>query len=124
MAKLDNTHVTLETANETYKLVYNGKALRRVSQNFGGYQEALRQVAQLNYDTIRFLIVTGADLEKKAARELDDEIIETGLSDVADAVAKYVTLLFTGKHPDYDDLGDEAEDEQGNGKSRGASTSS
>ncbi|MDZ7711709.1 MAG: hypothetical protein U5L06_00650 [Rhodovibrio sp.] len=102
-SKLDKSHVVIETKNETYKLAYNVKAIRAVSREFGGLRAALDQVHTMNFDAIRSLIVTGASLEKKDARELDDEIAATGLVELVDGVTKYAMLLFTGKHPDYED---------------------
>jgi len=102
-SKLDHSHVVLETANETYKLAYNIKAVRAVSRQFGGLRQCLEQVQNLNFDAIRTLVVTGADLDKKQARELDDEILATGLVELVEPCAKYAQLLFTGAHPDSDD---------------------
>jgi hypothetical protein len=120
-SKLDHSHVVLETANETYKLAYNAKSVKAVNRRFGNIREALNQVASFNYDAILFVVATGANVEgKKAERELEDEIIETGLTEVLGPVQKYCTLLLTGRHPDLDDPADDDEPEpQPKGKSGG-----
>lgn len=111
-SKLDHSHVVLETAHETYKLAYNAKAVKAVNRRFGNIREALNQVASFNYDAIQFVVAAGANVEgKKAERELEDEIIETGLTEVLGPVQKYCSLLLTGRHPDLDDPGDDEEDE-------------
>lgn len=116
-SQLDRSHVVLETENAEYKLVYNIKTVRAVSRQFGGLRHALEQIQNLNFDAIRTLIVTGADLDKKAAKELDDEIVATGLVEMVDPCVKYAQLLFTGTHPDFDSTDeDDGGRQQGNGK--------
>jgi hypothetical protein len=116
-SKLDHSHVVLETANETYKLAYNAKSVKAVNRRFGNIREALNQVASFNYDAILFVVATGANVEgKKAERELEDEIIETGLTEVLGPVQKYCTLLLTGRHPDLDDPVDDDDEPAPKGK--------
>jgi len=116
-SKLDHSHVVLETTNETYKLAYNAKSVKAVNRRFGNIREALNQVASFNYDAILFVVATGANVEgKKAERELEDEVIETGLTEVLGPVQKYCTLLLTGRHPDLDDPGDDDDEPAPKGK--------
>jgi len=117
-SKLDHSHVVMETANEEYKLVYNAKSVKAINRRFGNIREALNQVASFNFDAIQFIASSGANIEdKKALRELEDEIVETGLSEVIGPVQKYCTLLLTGRHPDLDDPAeDEPEPAKGKGK--------
>jgi len=116
-SKLDHSHVVLETANETYKLAYNAKSVKAVNRRFGNIREALNQVASFNYDAILFVVATGANVEgKKAERELEDEVIETGLTEVLGPVQKYCTLLLTGRHPDLDDPSDDDDEPAPKGK--------
>ena len=116
-SKLDHSHVVMETANEEYKLAYNAKSVKAINRRFGNIREALNQVASFNFDAIQYIAETGAGLDdKKARRELEDEIIETGLTEVAGPVQKYCSLLLTGRHPDMDEPD---EDEPEPAKSKG-----
>jgi len=113
MSQLDRSHVTLQTANETYKLAYNIKAIRQISREFGGVRTAVDRVQRFDFDAMRYVIVEGASLDKGQAKALDKEIEATGLVELVEPVVRYLTLLFTGRHPDFDDTDGASEDEDG-----------
>jgi len=116
MSKIDRSHVVLETANESYSLAYNIKAIRQISRQFGGVRNALDRVQRFDFDAIRYVIVEGASLDKDGAKALDKEIEATGMIELIEGATKYLTLLFSGKHPDFDDDGASGDDsETGNG---------
>jgi len=111
MSQLDRSHVVAETANSSYTLAYNIKAIRQINRQFGGVRNALDRVQRFDYDALRYVIVEGASLDKDQAKTLDKEIAATGLVELIEPVTKYLTLLFSGKHPDFDDTDNASQDE-------------
>lgn len=98
---MSNGSVTIEINGTEYELICNRKAAQTVSRKAGGLYTAMQQLIAVNLDTMKAVIVAGADLKNKDASDLDDAIWDHGPSELIDPLVRYLNLLFNGgKEPE------------------------
>lgn len=68
-------------------------ALRKIEQRFGGLRPTLEALGSLSVDAVSHVIVAGANLSPKEAKEVPDAVFAAGVADVTAQVVPFVMAL-------------------------------
>ena len=68
-------------------------AVRKIEQRFGGLRPALDGLGSLSVDAVSHVIVAGANLSPKEAKEVPEAVFAAGVADVTAQVVPYVVAL-------------------------------
>lgn len=71
-------------------------AARAVNKRFGSYVDALQRVQAMDLEAYIFIVAVGRD---KRPLDVEDDVYNTGLSDLVSPLVDYVSLLYTGGKP-------------------------
>lgn len=94
MSKTLHGTYTVTLGDEDYELRPTLGAYRKIQQRFGGLRGALEAIGQLNVDNLAHIIAAGADLDKRAAKDLDQAVFDQGVADVTEQIAPFLTAMF------------------------------
>jgi hypothetical protein len=85
---------TTVTVGETeYELEPTLHAVRKIEQRFGGLLPTLEALRGLNVDAVSHVIIAGASLTPKEARDVPDAVFEAGVANVTAEVIPYIMAL-------------------------------
>lgn len=68
-------------------------AVRKIEQRFGGLRPTLEGLGSLSVDAVSHVIVAGANLSPKEAKEVPDAVFAAGVADVTAQVVPFVMAL-------------------------------
>lgn len=85
------TKVTV--GDNEYTLTPTLGAVRAIEDRFGGLRPALDGLGALSVDACATIIVAGADLGPKEAKEVPDAVFECGVAEVTAQVIPFVVAL-------------------------------
>jgi hypothetical protein len=92
-ARLGIGNVDLKLDGEDVTLRPSLKAAQAISRQSGGIRGALKAIAELDFDTITYIIAVG--LGKKPS-DIEDAVYRTGLPDLVDPVNTFVAVIASG----------------------------
>lgn len=84
-------------------------AVRKIEQRFGGLRPALDGLGALSVDAVAHVIIAGAGLSPKEAKEVPEAVFGAGVGDVTAQVVPFVVALLNPSQA-------KAEEESGNVK--------
>jgi len=99
MSKVDFGCVEVELNGETLTMKPTLRAYEKIDRKFGALNAAIQPLGSFNMEAITFVIAAGLGIGQKETDDLKSKIFERGVSNVATAAIKYITLLMnpTGK---------------------------
>ncbi|WP_296270986.1 hypothetical protein [Pseudomonas sp. UBA6323] len=104
------------TVGETeYELEPTLHAVRMIEQRFGGLLPTLEALRGMNVDAVSHVIVAGASLSTKEARDVPEAVFAAGVADVTAQVVPFVVALLNPADA-------KGEEESGNTKKTKAKT--
>jgi hypothetical protein len=68
-------------------------AVRKIEQHFGGLRPALAALGAIGVDAASFVIIAGANLSSKEAKEVPEAVFSVGVSDVTAQVIPFIVAL-------------------------------
>ena len=101
--KFATGEVTVDLAGTTYTLRPTLQAARALGRDFGGFAPLLQRIRDLDLDAYVAVIVQGAALERREAKEVPDLVWQSGMIDLLAPTTEFVMILANGGRP----LGDE-----------------
>lgn len=106
---------TVTVGEVEYELEPTLHAVRKIEQRFGGLRPALDGLGALSVDAVSYVIVAGASLSTKEARDVPEAVFSAGVADITAQVVPFVVALLNPAQAD-------AEAESGNVKKTKAKT--
>lgn len=88
-------------------------AVRKIEARFGGLRPALDGLANLSIDAVSAVIVAGANLTPKEAKEVPEAVFAAGVGEVTGQVVPYLVALMNPGQA-------QADEESGNVKKKAA----
>lgn len=106
------TDVTLKLNDKDFTLRPTLKAARTVSTMQGGFAGAFQSIGRFEFDA--FVTIIAAGTGKKSA-DIEDDVYRTGIRNLVDPVARFVSILSNGgEDPDVTADGEAGEADSGN----------
>lgn len=68
-------------------------AVRKIEQRFGGLRNALDGLGALSPDAVSHIIVAGANLSPKEAKEVPEAVFNAGVSNITAQVVPFIVTL-------------------------------
>lgn len=110
--RLGAGNVDIELNGETRTLKPSLRAAKGISQQFGGFQKAFDSIAALDLDTFIAVVALGLNVTGEDAKEIPDLVWRTGMPNLAEPIARYLSILANGGRPIDDTGGEEQENPQ------------
>lgn len=76
-----------------YELRPTLRAFQRLQTRFGGLRGVIEALGQLNIESVSQIIAAGVSADRKQLQEIQEQVFETGVADVTEAVTPYVNVL-------------------------------
>lgn len=106
--------VDLMVDGTTYTLRPSLRAAQALSRAYGGFAPLLDRLRQMDLDAYSAVIVQGAGLERREARDVPEAIYSAGMADIMVPCVEFVAILANGGKPLADD--DDGDDAAPSGK--------
>jgi len=100
---------TVILGDDEYTLTPNLDAVRKIEGRFGGLRLALDGLGALSVDACAAVIIAGAGLNPKEAKQVPDAVFEAGVGEVTAQVVPFIVALLNPGQA-------KAEEESGNVK--------
>jgi hypothetical protein len=100
-----------------YTLKPTLRAAKMISRSKGGYLAVANALGSLDFDMIQYVIDHGIGLTDKGREGLDQRVYETGLTDLAAPLVRFVHILANGGKPPKDPNDDNTEKGESGGNS-------
>lgn len=111
-AQLGAGDVQITLDGETRTLRPTLRAAKGISAQFGGFQKAFENIAALDLDAYIAVVSLGLDAKGDEAKEVPDLVWRTGMPNLTEPIARYLSNLANGGRPIDDAGGSGDEDPQ------------
>lgn len=93
MSQTDAGTVEIEVAGETHVLQPTLDAFKKINRRFGGLRPAAQAVADMEAESMAFIIAAGADLPPKEVPGLMGALFKQGIINAAAPLSAYLSYL-------------------------------